>query len=1081
MIRSAFGLVADNDGQHLQVQVDSSETKDLIPETVIQDSKDIPCEFLLSPHKSFSQKINACFARKRRSGAKSSCFISQDQNTQLYVFTAICGDVVISIRPSKGSAIDVGIPLQKQIPNSIQKVLFVYCSENSFPQQVSIEFSGLMCLELIRRFIANPDDFKDKIMSSYASQPTIIDWNENFSIENFPEDLKSLAHEKDREILQAKFKKYVENFKLLPGLKNQQKLVQFAEALTIHDETQQAQAMRILADDAQDSETKSESITAPLLPSNTYSINSSSEKKQDQAGNNNKRKKYILGGLTGIVGGVVGITVYFTTRLANDEDNSFCPEPYIAAFNNWSKRIECSICPEWPVYYLDINNTQGCLDGLMAVSRNATQIISGVQHLVKFSGIKVFDFSRQDWTSWFERDWHNLLSTFETAKTQFQLLNLSSSSNFRDSPSVANLQRLNRFLSQVPVNTIDFSNQRLGSIGISYLQTGLSAAPTLEGLYLQNTQLLADGMATLKVVITNNQNIKTLHVQNNEIDDNGAVTLGEGLQNSTVTELNVSNNPRLKTFGIPAILQAAKTKNLRILDLSGIPLPDDALSYIGESFQYLQRIGLAYCSLQSADFESFSPYLPNSRLIDFTFDGNEVDGRTAADFLKKLPATPGNKRVSFKDNMIQSSFKDIASGIESARVTSFSIAGNPIPRQALPDLVRNILPHLDELDISNSNGGDALAVAVSQTLNQGVRTVRVRLDNNRITDSGGIQFLQSAVNSQLQEVHLADNYLTGNVLVQVRNFNQSQIVSLNVEGNYIMGRNLTKFIHDTLTKNAALRSLRVGRNPLQDAGIELAKTLIATTDAEMDQLGNAEYDAAFARKLQESEPATSLIDLDFTESKLDTVTMRALCQAAPAAKFPKGGIRFQKDSSEAQGDLSLCSQSASSNNGMDTSSAVRGAQPWTSQLKLHLEIMGSALQETIKALRKMRFQWGSAAQFNANPAAQGIFTPFRNDQIDFNFSESDLRMSRNYSPTFFVLPGNVSNSPIPPSLSLLDGSKNGFANNNESVGFIPMLFFGLFVFYVLKRTIQMFDNCLGNFSSEEKLEKTKLTPPRLTN
>ena len=152
---------------------------------------------------------------------------------------------------------------------------------------------------------------------------------------------------------------------------------------------------------------------------------------------------------------------------------------------------------------------------------------------------------------------------------------------------------------------LDLSNNNLSDDGAATISDGLKTNRTLLELNLSNNSLSDDGAATISDCLKANRTLLELNLSNNNLSDDGAATISDCLKtNRTLLELNLSNN-NLSDDGVATISDGLKTnRTLLELNISQNSITDEGAQEIAKAIKIhlsLRNVNISKITFQVKD------------------------------------------------------------------------------------------------------------------------------------------------------------------------------------------------------------------------------------------------------------------------------------------------------------------------------------------------------------------------------------------------------------------------------------------------------------------------------------------------
>ena len=281
------------------------------------------------------------------------------------------------------------------------------------------------------------------------------------------------------------------------------------------------------------------------------------------------------------------------------------------------------------------------------------------------------------------------------------------------------------------VSSINFSNNMIRTKGASMLVKKLIGS-SIQELYLANCKINDDASVAFNSLFSNNRTLRILDISNNELSWKFCSSISQNFMNSSLEELNLSNN------------------NLGRGDLSML---SNAISHN----KFIKVIDLSGCKLTSVDLRIIMKYIEiNESLTDFIANRNsfnDVCGSNVAKFIEasKTIAYMSFDRCEIKDSNAKPMFEAIQN---SKTMKNISMKLNMLkdPEPIINCLFNN--KNIIVMDIENND----IDYRSYQRIRRLIRENKLKMqdDIQRIEDKGWI--LERTRQSISNQRKIIDNY-----------------------------------------------------------------------------------------------------------------------------------------------------------------------------------------------------------------------------------------------------------------------------------------------------------------------------------
>lgn len=550
----------------------------------------------------------------------------------------------------------------------------------------------------------------------------------------------------------------------------------------------------------------------------------------------------------------------------------------------------CSMCGNWPFVYInDINTTQGCVNGLLAAPRTPALIMSSLNHLLSLgnsSNLHTIDFSQQNWTAWNRPEWQSILNQFALLTNQVDILNLSTPALTLPYVDDGKLIDLANFTHNVIVNQLDFRNLGVGfDLVTSFFRRAYLAV--IKYINVSSNNLNADGFGNLCSSLPNS--VKILKVGSNNITDAGMANAAPFLANSSIEELDVSDNliSQQISSGIASIVKRGALQKLYVAgnDLTGVDLGPFWNATTENSA--LRLIDFSETNMANYQLTAAVPYLNQSSIEIYNLQNNPLDDNGVTIFSFNLKYSNATKINLSYTEITDYTTDTLSTVIPQSPLTTLILNGISITDdglEALLDAAPN--SNLQHISLQNNYLDDNSAVIIANVLKNTTNSLKIidLTSNNEISDVGGGALAKASANSTLEEIYLDNNNQITSITVNAfaANLKNSSLkvfsaASCNIDDNGAIA--LANAID-----GSNLKVLNLANNPLGNGTSVLALKLITATPYP-NQLSEYVLSNDEAQALRMAKPASKLEKLILDNTGINLPIAREICRTLPGANF----------------------------------------------------------------------------------------------------------------------------------------------------------------------------------------------------
>ena len=304
----------------------------------------------------------------------------------------------------------------------------------------------------------------------------------------------------------------------------------------------------------------------------------------------------------------------------------------------------------------------------------------------------------------------------------------------------------------------------------------------------------------LIIAIRDNTSLTSLILNNNDITDDQAIRILDGIQNNRNLKILNLNKNKIEAEGAKAIAETIKRNpNLQTFDISSNNIKDDGARAIAEAINENRTLELLNFSntqigdLGARDIAEAIKQNPNLQTFDISSNNIGDDGaRAIAEAIKQNPNLT-SLNLSYNQIGAQGA-RAIAEVIEqNPNLTSLDLSNNNIGddgARAIAEAIKQN-PNLTSLNLSNNNIGPKGARAIAEAIKQNTNLTSLNMDDNKLGDEGA-SFLAGgiSINKDLINLSLSKNNIGtlgfSRIIAGINNKTNS--ININLNSNIIGGK-----------------------------------------------------------------------------------------------------------------------------------------------------------------------------------------------------------------------------------------------------------------------------------------------------
>lgn len=585
-------------------------------------------------------------------------------------------------------------------------------------------------------------------------------------------------------------------------------------------------------------------------------------------------------------------------------------EGNIWQFNSDVADYQCDICPDWTfVFRSEINSTQGCLNGLMAQSRNATELMSFIRRLLKPPFFDNLDMSQQDWIRWTEPAWDAWLMQLQNSSMSgLNVLNLSRPKPSSLRPQQGKIRRLVDFMQVKSIRKLDLRNQGLGSDEVKILFHNLP--DSCEYIDLTNNAFGPEAAIEIGRALPHLKQLKVLKLGTNELGDDGLIALSPGFMNGTLVEVDLSHNHFGKR-GIQALAQILPNTTLSSINISGNDFSSADMRQWGQALvlSKIETLFMADTRLSSSHIAVWTPYIAKSHFTTIDVSHNSFGDQGSITLLMSMRNSTvahlslGYNRVTDRSTL---TFKLY---LNATNLNSLDLSGNQFTTKGLTNIGKGLDGSvIQKLIIADMALGDDAIIAFSNQLQNVTHNLRrIDVSNNELTSAGGLA-LVSTMGSNTIGFILKQNQLGDEVAHELASIlqNNSTLEELDLSDNLITEQGGI-VLAGALRHAKNLKKLQLNGNRLgNQVGLKIAQELI-TIGPYSAILGEKILTYDELRAIAMTEPQMQIEELGLDDTEISTEAARALCRTQSHTKISPPLLMLQNNPIDPQEvDIGTC-------------------------------------------------------------------------------------------------------------------------------------------------------------------------------
>ena len=287
---------------------------------------------------------------------------------------------------------------------------------------------------------------------------------------------------------------------------------------------------------------------------------------------------------------------------------------------------------------------------------------------------------------------------------------------------------------------------------------------TLQTLDLSNNDLSDDGATTLSDGIKSNNTLLEFNVSSNQITNVGAKKIGEAIQvNIALQKLDISNN-KVADDGAAAISNSLKSNNLlQELNMSSNQITNVGAKKIGEAIQVnttLQKLDIHSNRISDDGAAAISDGLKsNNTLLEFNMSSNQITNVGAKKIGEAIQVNTTLQKLNIYSNQVSDDgAAAISDGLKSNNtLLEFNMSSNQITNVGAKKIGEAIQVNiaLQKLDISFNKVSDDGAAAISNSLKSNNSLQELNMSYNQITNEGAKKIAEAIkVNTTLHTLDI---------------------------------------------------------------------------------------------------------------------------------------------------------------------------------------------------------------------------------------------------------------------------------------------------------------------------------------
>ena len=402
----------------------------------------------------------------------------------------------------------------------------------------------------------------------------------------------------------------------------------------------------------------------------------------------------------------------------------------------------------------------------------------------------------------------------------------------------------------------DISGNNLQTAGVIKIMKALKGLNTLRKLYISNNSITDKVTDNIAAVISHNKNLQEFDISGNNLQTAGVIKIMKALKGlNTLRKLYISNNSITDEVAdyITAVLSC--NTGIEVLDISGNNLQANGAIKIGNFLQniYTPKTLFITNTDNPADVDISAVISDNASLQEIYIYNNNLQTTEVEIFTKPLQAicTLSKLHIGY-NNITKEAAKVIATVVSiNADLQELNLGCNDLQKLGAIKIAKGLqkISSLTKLYIDHNNITDAAAHDVAAAISCNIHLQELNLGGNDLQTSGIIVIARSLQKiSSLKVLHINDNYITyeaaddiataiscnvhlrdlnigGNdlrtsgIIVIARSLQKiSSLKVLHINDNYITYE-AADDIATAISCNVHLRDLNIGGNDLQASGI----------------------------------------------------------------------------------------------------------------------------------------------------------------------------------------------------------------------------------------------------------------------
>ena len=346
------------------------------------------------------------------------------------------------------------------------------------------------------------------------------------------------------------------------------------------------------------------------------------------------------------------------------------------------------------------------------------------------------------------------------------------------------------------LKVLDIGDNRLLSEGVTKITRQLEKIITLQSLSLNENNITCSEKvaASIAKIITNNINLKVLHLHNNNFNNSNTSRITEALNKLTsLRELTVNNtgctadhittmisnnlqleildigDNQLKSVGIISISKVLiNLSYLKTLELYGNEITDDAASDIADvifKLPLLEKLQLNNNAFEVTGIKTICKSLQHKKTLKLLqLDSVGITEKVSSDLVSVIDSNPLLECLYLGNNRLQTTgaITIVTSLIKKQHFKALSLNNNCISEDIVDHIVQFITsnPALEELLLNNNSIGTTGVVSICKSIQDSKNLKILNLADNNVTDEVTDIFASVIKsNTALEEISLDGNIL----------------------------------------------------------------------------------------------------------------------------------------------------------------------------------------------------------------------------------------------------------------------------------------------------------------------------------